>query len=92
MVAEVGAMRRTLSFGHGTLVSAEPFPLPPKAAGQKLPGARDLSSLWANLLFSLVITICQSLLSTDSPSPEIPVAQHFPVRQKTQERPFAGGW
>lgn len=85
-------MRRTFSLGHGTLASAEPFPLPPKAAGQRLPGVRELSSLWANLLFSLVITIRQSLLSTDSPNPEIPVAQHFPVRQKTQEWPFAGDW
>ena len=33
-------------------------PLPPKIAGQKLPGGRDFSSLRANVPFSLVIIVC----------------------------------
>lgn len=64
----LGRRRRgTLSPGQGTLASAEPFPPSPKAAGQRFLGVRYFSPLGASLLFSLVITICQSLFSTDSP-------------------------
>lgn len=80
MVARLVAMRGTLSYGQRKLASAEAFPLPPKAVGRRLHGVRDFSSLWANLLFSLMITVYQSLLSTDSPNPDIPGAQHFPAR------------
>lgn len=56
-------------------------PLPPKAAGQRLPGVRDFSSLGANLLFSLVIIVCQSLVSNDFPSPNIVVAPSLLVSE-----------
>lgn len=56
-------------------------PLPPKTAGQRLPGVRDFSSLGANLLFSLVIIVCQSLVSNDFPSPNIVVAPSLLVSE-----------
>lgn len=76
----MGKRRSTLSSEQRTLAALEAFPL--KAAGQKLPGGRAFSSLWANLLFSLVITICQSLVRKDSPSPEILDALHVSVSER----------
>lgn len=76
----MGKRRSTLSSEQRTLAALEAFLL--KAAGQKLPGGRDFSSLWANLLFSLVITICQSLVSKDSLSPEILDALHVSVSER----------
>jgi len=72
-------------------------PLPPKTAGQRLPGVRDFSSLGANLLFSLVIIVCQSLVSNDFPSPNIVVAPSLLVSEWVREResseqPFAVSW
>ena len=78
-------------------------PLPPKIAGQKLPGVRDFSSLRASLPFSLVIIVCRSLVNNDSPSPDILIAPHLLVsewereRERERERasseqPFAVSW
>lgn len=56
-------------------------PVPPKSAGQRLLGVRDFNSLGENLLFSLVIIVCQSLVSNDFPSPNILVALHLLVSE-----------